>query len=182
MAVTGLGRVDFAVLLGGQEYFEITVTRDEDLEHDVLDALAKFWRCVETNIAPAIDGSPGWGRYLATLSEVRTVKSVEATAEIDEMIARWREVRTAVGQLEAEDSLIRNRLLAYATSHRAKRIDSAHGAVSVIDSVNTSRGWETLAREYARQLGTDADADIEPHTRRKPIVFTRAPLGWSKES
>jgi hypothetical protein len=97
------------------------------------------------------------------------------------MIARWREVRAALSQLEAEDALIRNRLMAYATAKRAKQIRCTHGAVPIIESNHTSRGWEALARSYAKQLGADPDADIEPHTKRKPIAFARAPGAWSKE-
>jgi predicted phage-related endonuclease len=182
MAVTGLHRCDFAVLLGGQQYFEDPVYRDEELEHDVLNALSAFWRCVELNLAPPVDGSQGYGRYLSTLVEVREKKAVEASPEMDVMVARWREVRAMVSQLAAEDSLIRNRLLAYATANRAKQIRSTHGTIPIVDSTSTTRGWEALARQYAKQIGdANADTDIEPHTRRRPYAFARAPGTWGKE-
>jgi putative phage-type endonuclease len=182
MAVTGLDRVDFAVLLGGNEYFEITVHRDADLEADILDAAAAFWRCVETDTAPAIDDSEGYGRYLGTLLAAKSKTVVEASPDLDVAIGRWREIRTAAAQLEAEENLIRNRIAAAAVEGGARRIASSYGAIPIVQSMHTSRGWEALARAYGKELGTDVDAAIEGYTTHTPGRATpRAPAAWGKE-
>jgi putative phage-type endonuclease len=184
MSVTRLPRVDFAVLLGGQEYFEVPVYHDEELEHDVLEGLAAFWRCVETDQPPPVDASEGYGRYLATLVETKERKAIEASEEIATMIARWREVRQAQAQLEAEEGLIKNRLLAHAVSERARQIRSPHGTVPIVESPHTHTRWKPLATDYAYRLGLDEatlEADIERYTTRSGRAFPRAPAAWSKE-
>lgn len=180
MAVTGLDRVDFAVLLGGQEYFEVTVHRDLDLEADLLDVARAFWRCVETDVPPPPDQSEAYGRYLATLVNAKSERTLVATPELDAVVSRWRDVYTLLDQLESENDLLKNQLLAAAVRDGAKRIKSSAGTMPVISSTKTTRDWESLARGYGKRLEVDVDADIESHTKRQPVAFVRAPHGWKE--
>jgi putative phage-type endonuclease len=183
MSVTGLPRCDFAVLIGGQEYVEVPVHRDEELETDVLDGLSAFWRFVQTDMPPPVDGSEGYGRYLATLVETKERRALEATEELAVMIARWREVRIELSELEEEEKLIKNRLLAAAVAAHARQIRSPHGTVPIVESPRVHRKWEPLTCDYAKRLGLPEsvlEADIERYTTRTSCAFPRAPAVWSK--
>lgn len=59
LSVTGRPFADVAVLIGGQDYREYRIMRDEDDIHAVESAVDEFWRRVQTGEAPQVDGTPG---------------------------------------------------------------------------------------------------------------------------
>lgn len=59
LSVTGRPFADVAVLIGGQDYREYRIMRDEDDIRAVESAVDEFWRRVQTGEEPPIDGSPG---------------------------------------------------------------------------------------------------------------------------
>lgn len=71
MLVTGAQYVYAACLVGGQKFVWDVVERDEALISQIIDAGTKFWRCVETRIPPAPDGSESAERALAALVSSR---------------------------------------------------------------------------------------------------------------
>lgn len=59
LSVTGRAFADVAVLIGGQDYREYRLMRDEDDVQAVERAVDEFWQRVQTGDEPPIDGSPG---------------------------------------------------------------------------------------------------------------------------
>ena len=59
LSVTGRAFADVAVLIGGQDYREYRIMRDEDDIRAVERAVDEFWRRVQTGDEPPVDGSPG---------------------------------------------------------------------------------------------------------------------------
>lgn len=59
LSVTGRPFADVAVLIGGQDYREYRVMRDEEDVRAVDRAVDEFWRLVEARTEPDVDGSPG---------------------------------------------------------------------------------------------------------------------------
>lgn len=59
LSVTGRAFADVAVLIGGQDYREYRIMRDEDDIRAVESAVDEFWRRVQTGEEPPVDGSPG---------------------------------------------------------------------------------------------------------------------------
>lgn len=59
LSVTGRAFADVAVLIGGQDYREYRIMRDEDDICAVESAVDEFWQRVQTGDEPPIDGSPG---------------------------------------------------------------------------------------------------------------------------
>lgn len=59
LSVTGRSFADVAVLIGGQDYREYRIMRDEDDVHAVESAVDEFWQRVQTGEEPPVDGSPG---------------------------------------------------------------------------------------------------------------------------
>lgn len=55
MAVTGLGHIHVAALIGGQRLVEYTVERDEERIDELTAAGARFWACVLARELPEID-------------------------------------------------------------------------------------------------------------------------------
>lgn len=59
LSVTGRTFADVAVLIGGQDYREYRIMRDEDDIRAVESAVDEFWRRVQAGEEPPVDGSPG---------------------------------------------------------------------------------------------------------------------------
>lgn len=59
LSVTGRAFADVAVLIGGQDYREYRIMRDEDDIRAVESAVDEFWQRVQTGEEPPVDGSPG---------------------------------------------------------------------------------------------------------------------------
>jgi len=67
LAVTGKDAADVAVLLCGQDLQIHRIVRDEDIIARLVVLEARFWECVETDTAPAADGSESAARALRHL-------------------------------------------------------------------------------------------------------------------
>ncbi len=59
LSVTGRAFADVAVLIGGQDYREYRIMRDEDDIRSVEVAVDEFWQRVRTGEEPTADGAPG---------------------------------------------------------------------------------------------------------------------------
>jgi putative phage-type endonuclease len=130
MAVTGLDRAEFPVLIGGSDYFELTVERDADLEAQVLEQLADFWRLVETDTPPEVDDADEWRSYFADRlprERVEMTASPDMEGAMDDWFRAHIDLRNATKANEAA----RNRVLAGAVAQNANRIKTDHGWVSV---------------------------------------------------
>lgn len=63
LAVTDLPWIDVAVLIGGQEYREYRIERDEDEIGDLVDREVAFWDLVRRREPPEVDGSEAARRW-----------------------------------------------------------------------------------------------------------------------
>ena len=131
MAVTGPPRCDFAVLCGGNEYFEVIVERDADLEAAVLESLTAFWSLVERDEPPAIDGSDGWRSYFADRLP-RDRQIVPASTEVEEAVAEWKRADEAARAAEDAANRSRNIIMRAASEDGATAYETTIGRVSVI--------------------------------------------------
>ena len=145
MAVTDLPRIDFAVLVGGQSYREVTLERDVELEATVIEGLAAFWRLVETDTQPAIDESKRMrALLLGKLKKSARRAVVSATEEDLAVIARWRDLVIEQTKLKREEREIKNRVLAALAAGDAGRMTSPLGAIS-LGAARKKTAWKDVA-------------------------------------
>lgn len=130
MAVTGLPRVDFAVLIGGNDYFEIPVERDVELEEQTLEGLARFWHLVETDTPPDVDDSADWRAYFADRLP-RERFEAKAAPEVEFLMDEWFQAHLALKAANERNELAKNRILKVAVDAGANRLLTDHGNVSV---------------------------------------------------
>jgi putative phage-type endonuclease len=187
MFVTGLKRVDFAVLLGGQRYFEVPIRHDPPLESQIVEGAHEFMRLVETDTPPGADASEAHAAYLRSIIK-QTEKPVPATPEIEALTARWRDHVQANKRLDDETDLIRNQLLELCVGLGSK-IQTAHGIIQVTKpGEKATRDYEALARDFANRLqlrgeAVDFDAELAKRTTTKPTDGSlRRPTHWTKET
>lgn len=131
-AVTGIGDSVFAVLFSGNEYAEFAITRDLDLEAQIVESLAAFWRLVETDTPPEIDHADEWRSYFADRLPPEKVACKADPISLEPWIERWMTARAAAKQAAIDESTAKNQILAAAVAARANRIESDHGLITVV--------------------------------------------------
>lgn len=146
MAVTGLDRCDFAVLCGGNDYFEVIVERDPELEAMTVAALADFWTSLERDEPPAIDGSDDWRVYFADrLPKQRT--EVIAPPHVEMLLDEWKEARAMAKRAAEVEATAKNKIMAAAVEDEATTYETKHGRVLVIQAkgkapyIKAPTGW-----------------------------------------
>jgi predicted phage-related endonuclease len=158
MAVTNLDRIDFYVLIGGQDDREVTLWRDAELEAEVLEALTDFWGFVERDEQPPITGSKKLRAHLAGL--VTKAAVIEATPADIAVLERWREIARQAKALEAEEKKIRNIVLAELVKRGGNKMSSPLGMIAVPNGTRKTR-WKEVAGDLARMSSTLDGVDGE---------------------
>ena len=80
MAITGKKRWYLAVLIGNKEFKWFTIERDEAEIEALMTAEADFWKHVETDTPPAVDGTQATSEALKTIYSESTEVTVDLTA------------------------------------------------------------------------------------------------------
>ena len=157
LAVTGLSRVVFAVLIGGQELRMIEVERDDTLIADVIEQEHRFWEMVTSNTAPAIDGSDSTSEAL----KLRYAHP-EPGAEVDlvpDLIQPLLETRA---HLKAEERYLKGELSAVENQIKSMLGDAEIGTVDGIAVVT----WKRIERAGYVVAPTEYRAINIPKTRK----------------
>jgi putative phage-type endonuclease len=76
MAVTGFSFAWVAVLIGGNQFVWRLIERDEGIIDLLIQMESRFWKLVETGVAPEIDGSPASTELLNRLYPESKPKSI----------------------------------------------------------------------------------------------------------
>lgn len=137
MAVMGWDRDDFAVLLGGNSYFECVVERDLDIEADIIERLVAFWTLIETNTPPPIDDADEWRDYFADRLPREPVK-LPADAATLTLVDEWKDLRATAKSTKAAEAELKNRILAAAVRDGATKFETQHGDVLIVQPTGGS--------------------------------------------
>jgi hypothetical protein len=158
MAVTNLPRIDFAILLGGQEYFEVTIERDAAIEADVLEQAERFWGLVEKRTQPELDSSESFRGHL--LRQIKRRAHTAATSADLEKLMRWRGVAVQMKQLKQVESQLKNEIAAELAARNAHRMTSDLGDITV-GAPRNKTSWKAISEDLARNIGTAVRLDRE---------------------
>lgn len=112
MAVTGLPFFDFAVLIGGQDYEERRVERDDKFIDEILTPTElEFWKMVDAGTPPAYDGSESAWRVINALYPVSNPGEVDlsdndkiacSAASYAGLMAKMEDIRAQLKGMEKE--------------------------------------------------------------------------------
>ena len=119
MCVLGYDKWYLAVLIGGNEYREFVVERDDELIAELLLRGRAFWTLVENRTPPAIDGSEDSTRVLATMypADEAVEDAVNLPAGTDELAKQHKALKAQAKAIEAELALVDNQLKAALAEH-----------------------------------------------------------------
>ncbi len=181
MACCDLPYADVVALIGGNVYVERRVERDADLEADLLAGIEEFWKLVETDTPPAVDGSDAYSEYLKKRLEKKT-GTLEATEPMEALIGRWREVEQALKGNETERELVRNLVMAEMDKHSASSVMSKHGRIYMqagrVDYDDKALAQELCNRLQLRGEAIDFAAERE-RFKKTGNPFPKRPNAWT---
>jgi len=146
LAVTGKQSADVAVLLGGQHLEIHRIERDERLIENLIRLEREFWHYVETDTPPPADGSESSERALRCLypEDSGTVIDFSTDRELSSVFADWLALRAKLGDLEDEESRLKQRL--------QQAIGEASGALFETGSVRWKKAKDSRVLDVARLL------------------------------
>lgn len=166
MGVTGAEECAFAVLIGGSDYREYLVKRDDELIEHLIEQGRRFWfDHVLTGVAP----DPVNAEDLAKLYPKHEKPTVEAGDDEHAAYLRLLGVRKEIAELtEIEEELV--------FSLKKRMEDNAvlawNGSTLATWKANKDSkktDWEAVAKELGRQVEPDYLAAVtEAHTKVKP--------------
>lgn len=112
MFVSGHESWFLSVLIGGNDYREWLIERDEDIIEMLVGAASNFWKMVEDGTPPAIDGSEASKRVLNTLYPASEVEDDEPVvlAEAESLASRYVAAKAALAEAERTLTTIENEL------------------------------------------------------------------------
>lgn len=113
MAVTGYEKWYIAVLIGGNKFLWQEVERDEEIIDYLIRIEGDFWRLVETNTPPPMDGTESSSQALKLLyPESRAGKAIELPTEAEELVSERDAVKAMIAGYEEKLAAIENQLKA----------------------------------------------------------------------
>ena len=113
MFVTGLAMTDVVACIGGTDYREFQVLRDDAAIADLDAICSEFWqRYVMGGEMPAPDASEEAKRIMTARWPQHLEALQPAPVEVQELAKRYEEIKRAVGTVEEEQAEIANRLRA----------------------------------------------------------------------
>ena len=161
LAVTGKPAAAVAVLLGGQELQLHRIERDDALIAQLIDLEERFWRLVETDMAPPADGSDSADLALRCLyprdvgSTVDLSDDLEMSAVFSDLLA-VRQTLDAQGKLEAQ---LKQRI--------QQRLGDASRAIFEMGEVSWKRSKDGITLDLAR-LQSEHPELVAAYSKIKP--------------
>lgn len=156
LAVTGKHAADVCVLLCGQELQVHRIYRDDELIARLIELERRFWRYVETDTPPPVDGSDSSALALQYLypREERSVVDLSSDADMESTFSRLRLVRDEAAAFATEEALLKQRIQERMADHA--RAHFAAGDVSwrrskdsiTLDTVRLLQDQPQLLEQY----------------------------------
>lgn len=154
--VTGLRRVYFAVLIGGQNFVIYQVERDDALIGEALRQAEAFWTLVSMKRAPELDGSDSTSDALKAQYATVEVPSVEGGHELANLVAKRGLAKALFDTAEEQLQEIDNRIVAMIGDAEVATVNGETVATRRLFTRTTAdlsalkRDYPELANEYAR--------------------------------
>ena len=136
LSVTGYQGAYIAVLIGGNNFKWMFIKRDEELINFLIQLESDFWRCVQSNTPPSIDGSDATSKFLRQrFPDSIPLSKIELPPTALSLIEKYNEANAKVEEYTNQKQEAENRL---------KEMLGEHEAGVIGDKVIT---WKTFTQE-----------------------------------
>lgn len=179
MHITGVSRAYLGVLIGGNDYREYVVERNDDLITTMDLCAAEFWEHVHNN-TPPIPSKPGQMKdYLLDTRGESSDEFVPASSDHDAKVQELARIDEATKKLSEKKLKIHNELKDFIKDKGAKGIqhDNWKATWSTSESEKIS-GWKGYAADLEQQL---PDGVLDPIRQQHTKVTKSDRLTISKK-
>lgn len=128
LAVTGMPVGYVACLVGGQRFVQDVVERDEEMIAGLIEAEARFWRCVVDRTPPAVDSHPATSEVLKARWQDTLDDAVDLGAEAVSMVTEHHAAKAGFVLSKARLDLVDNRIRMALGEHE---VMTAFGEIAV---------------------------------------------------
>jgi putative phage-type endonuclease len=155
---TGLERWDVAVLIGGNEYQEYTVLRDDELIEQLVEGCRSFWfDNVLAKVPPPLDDSIGYRDFLIRRYPAAMSSFKQASDDAEKLVASLRKMKRWHRDTERMIQGVENQL--------RLEIGDAAGLYTELGKITCSArkggtSWKTVALQLAKKYGA-SPRDVE---------------------
>lgn len=132
LAVTGLRFAWIACLVGGNDYKEFRIERNDDECEYILKTCEDFWNnYIETKLAPPLDGSDSYTEFQKKQFEY--LQDEEADIPIlDDKVEKYKEVQSKIKELEKIAELIKQELTQELIDNGANKAKSENHSIKIV--------------------------------------------------
>lgn len=152
MAVTGFKMFDLCCLIGGNNFQQRRINRDEDIISTLIERESEFWERVETKTPPAWDGSQSaWDVLKLLYPQSVPGKVVPLPLELQETLNRYKQVEEARKAFDGRIKDIEKEMAVYKQELCAALGDAEVGILNGMEiSYKTvkRKGYTTKDTEY----------------------------------
>lgn len=153
MAVTGKSRWYLAVLIGNREFKTFTIERDQAEIDALMQSEAEFWKLVETDTPPAVDGTKATTDAITEAYDTSDNTEVDLSA-FNASLMQYQLLRNRIKELEADAQEQLNAVKSFMGSSGSGRSD------------NFRISWKTQSKRYfdsKRFAEENPDIDIDDY-------------------
>lgn len=185
MYVTGLPRWDLAVLIGGQDYREYSIKRDDEFIAEIVPEVKRFWEVhVLAGEPPEVDGTDAYSEFIAARYPHVRDEYKQADAEIEKLVDRLKGIREDIAAADVEKKLVENLIKKWIGD--AAGMDSAQGRFTYKpQGGNVKPDYEEICKRLCDRLSLSTEERMALMTtittttaKTRPL---RTPRQWSQK-
>lgn len=167
LAVTGLHYAYIACLIGGQDYKEFYIERNEEECKYLLEYVDSWWKTyIETQVPPPADGSKAYTDYQKTKLEKLDQIEVEIT-DLEEKVSKYNLIQEEIKQKELEAELIKQELLDKLIDAGGRKAQSENHKIVVLSRNTSSVDKKALTEKYPQIAENYRKAEEEFKTTKE---------------
>lgn len=147
LAITGLKFAWIACLVGGNDYKEFIIERNDEECEFILKSCENFWNdYIATKNPPSPDGHDSYTEYLTEQMENFSDKIVEIEG-LDEKVERIKEIEKNIKELDKESKLLKQELMVEMIERECKKAQGKNNKVSLVKG-RSSVDKESFKKTY----------------------------------
>ncbi|MGL5718553.1 MAG: lambda-exonuclease family protein [Paraclostridium sp.] len=172
LAVTGLKFAWIACLVGGNDYKEFYIERNDEECQFILNSCEEFWNdFIETKLAPPLDGTSNYTDYQK--HKMLHVDDVDVEIEfLDDKVETYKDIQKQIKELEIKSELIKQELTQALLDNGANKSKTEKNSIRIMTQNRKSLDKKAFENAFP-DLVKDYKEKEEAFKFEKPVSFLK---------
>lgn len=134
LAVTGFKFAIIVVLIGGNDYREILIQRNEEEIKYIVESVNNFWNeYILTDTIPAPDGSDAYSDYQKEkVEKLALINEIEIDEELEKMIEKRNDLIVQMKEIETNKNLIDQQIMNVMIENDSEKATNANYKIKIV--------------------------------------------------